>query len=113
MVLPDRLDGSPGGRISAKTYEYLMTDRPVLAALPPGENREYLEDKSGVYLVDPAGVSEMAEVVARLAADQFDGASVEIDRTELRSSLLSTTRACSFKEVILDSIRKAKNLQIR
>ncbi len=36
MTLPDRVDGSPGGRISAKTYEYLMTDRPILAALPPG-----------------------------------------------------------------------------
>ena len=30
---PRRQDGSRGGRISAKTYEYLMTDRPILAAV--------------------------------------------------------------------------------
>jgi len=100
MALPDRLDESPGGRISAKTYEYLMTDRPILAALPPGENREYLEDKPGVHLVDPAGVEEMTEVVARLASDQFDSTPISIDRTALHSSLSSTARAQAFERVV-------------
>ena len=37
MALPSRITPEPGGRISAKTYEYLMTDRPILAAVPPGQ----------------------------------------------------------------------------
>ena len=53
ITLPKRLDGSPGGRISAKTYEYLATDRPILAAVPRGENWDYLADKPGVWLVAP------------------------------------------------------------
>ncbi|MBK1988974.1 glycosyltransferase [Sphaerospermopsis aphanizomenoides BCCUSP55] len=38
LTLPMRMDDSAGGRISAKTYEYLMSDRPILAAVSPGEN---------------------------------------------------------------------------
>jgi glycosyltransferase involved in cell wall biosynthesis len=104
MALPDRPDGSPGGRISAKTYEYLMTDRPILAALPPGENREYLEDKPGIHLVDPKGVNEMTKVIARLASDHFDGSRIMIDRSVLYSSLSSTARSQAFERVVAKAV---------
>ena len=63
MTLPDRIDGSPGGRISAKTYEYLMTDRPILAALPPGEGPDFLAGYPGVTVVRPTDVPAMAAAV--------------------------------------------------
>ena len=74
MTLPDRVDGSPGGRISAKTYEYLMTDRPILAALPPGEGPEYLAEWPGVTVVRPTDVAGMAEAIrtAALQPQRFD-----------------------------------------
>jgi glycosyltransferase involved in cell wall biosynthesis len=100
MALPDRVDGSPGGRISAKTYEYLRTDRPILAALPPGENREYLQDKPGVYLVEPHGVTEMSEVVTKLVASKFTGTPVSDDRSELESSLSGMSRAREFESIL-------------
>jgi glycosyltransferase involved in cell wall biosynthesis len=100
MALPDRVDGSPGGRISAKTYEYLRTDRPVLAALPPGENREYLRDKPGVYLTEPDGVTEMTRIISELAAAKFNGDSISVDRSELESSLSGTSRARAFESVL-------------
>lgn len=100
MALPDRIDGSPGGRISAKTYEYLRTDRPILAALPPGENREYLQDKPGVHLTPPDGVSEMSAVVSELAAAKFDGASLRVDRSALQSSLTGASRAQEFEDLL-------------
>lgn len=102
MSLPDRIDGSPGGRISAKTYEYLMTDRPILAALPPGENREYVQDKPGVFLTAPDGVEAMAEVIAAHADAKFAGSPVTVDRSELQSSLSSTARAEAFEDVLVD-----------
>ena len=108
MALPDRPDGSPGGRISAKTYEYLMTDRPILAALPPGENREYLRDKPGVHLAPPDGIDEMADVIADHASSTFAGNSVTVDRSALRSSLSSTARARAFEEVLLDVLADEK-----
>jgi hypothetical protein len=103
MTLPGRVDGTPGGRISAKTYEYLMTDRPVLAALPPGENAEYLRDKPGVFLTDPWDVDTMAAVVADQADRLFSGSDLSVDRSALRPQLLSTTRAAAF-EAVLDSV---------
>jgi glycosyltransferase involved in cell wall biosynthesis len=74
MALPDRVDGSPGGRISAKTYEYLMTDRPILAALPPGEGPEFLAGWAGVTVVRPSDVAGMAAAVGAAVArpQRFD-----------------------------------------
>lgn len=106
MALPDRVDGSPGGRISAKTYEYLMTDRPILAALPPGENREYLRDKPGVHLTAPDDVDGMANVISDLAAAKRDGSPVTVDRSEVRPSLSSTARARAFERVVSKTLNE-------
>ncbi len=68
LTLPDRRDGSAGGRISAKTYEYLMTDRPILAALPPGENADFLAAYAGVTVVRPTDVDGMAAAIRAAVA---------------------------------------------
>ncbi|HTA06485.1 MAG TPA: glycosyltransferase, partial [Solirubrobacteraceae bacterium] len=73
LTLPRRVDGSRGGRISAKTYEYLMTDRPILAALPPGENRDYLHDRPGVWLTAPDDVEGMRKAIVELAGAKLAG----------------------------------------
>ena len=100
IALPDRVDGSPGGRISAKTYEYLRTDRPILAALPPGENREYLRGKPGVYITEPDGVSEMSQVISELAAAKFRGNPISVDRSGLQSALSEQSRARAFESLL-------------
>jgi len=100
LTLPKRLDGSPGGRISAKTYEYLMTDRPILAAVPHGENWEYLADKPGVWLVEPDDERGMAEIVGELADAKFAGERRTYDRLRLREQISYETRASEFDGVI-------------
>jgi glycosyltransferase involved in cell wall biosynthesis len=87
ITLPDRIDGSAGGRISCKTYEYLMTDRPILAAVPQGENWDYLQDKSGVWLVAPTDVEAMSQVITQVAAAKFSGSPLRYDRTALQQQL--------------------------
>jgi len=100
MALPDRLDGSPGSRISATTYEFLSTDRPILAALPPGENRTYLQDKRGVHLTAPDDISAMARHIEDLAGRAFRGGDIAVDRSDLRPSLSKSARAASFAAVL-------------
>lgn len=107
MALPDRLDGSPGSRISATTYEFLSTDRPILAALPRGENRTYLQDKPGVHLTAPADVSAMARHIEELAGRAFRGGDIAVDRSDLRPSLSKSTRAASFAAVLNGLARDA------
>jgi Glycosyltransferase Family 4 len=87
ITLPDRIDGSVGGRISCKTYEYLMTNRPILAAVPKGENWDYLQDKPGVWLVAPTDIEAMSQVITRVAAAKFSGSPLRYDRTALQQQL--------------------------
>jgi glycosyltransferase involved in cell wall biosynthesis len=100
LTLPARPDGSPGGRISAKTYEYLATDRPILAAVPPGENRDYLSDKPGVWLSDPSDRRAMTDSLLELAGAKFDGHARRFDRDELRQELSYDARAAEFAAAV-------------
>jgi glycosyltransferase involved in cell wall biosynthesis len=100
LTLPGRPDGSPGGRISAKTYEYLMSDRPILAAVPKGENWNYLEGKPGVWLVEPTDVAGMAKVIAQLARAKFSGRPLTFERTYLHKQLSYSTRAEEFDQIL-------------
>jgi hypothetical protein len=93
ITLPKRVDGSPGGRISAKTYEYLATDRPILAAVPAGENWDYLAGKPGVWLVAPDDREAMREAIVELAAAKLAGRPLTFDRGELQAELSYETRA--------------------
>ncbi|MEM9978692.1 MAG: glycosyltransferase, partial [Cyanobacteria bacterium P01_D01_bin.2] len=105
MPLPDRLDGTPGDRISLKTYEYLMTDRPILAAVPEGENRNYLGDKPGVYLVSPFDVEAMAQVIARLLAARLAGKTPVVDRAETRRQISYVKRGEELATLIVDVLK--------
>jgi hypothetical protein len=106
LTLPRRLDGSPGGRISAKTYEYLATDRPILAAAPPGENWDYLSGKPGVWLLDPEDEQGMTAVIEQLATAKFAGAPPTFDRAALHEELSYETRAREFAAVIREAIAR-------
>ncbi|QLE56092.1 glycosyltransferase [Nostoc sp. TCL26-01] len=87
ITLPNRPDGTSGGRISCKTYEYLMTDRPILAAVPKGENWDYLQDKPGVWLVEPTDIEAMNKVIATVASAKFAGSPLRFNRQHLQSEL--------------------------
>lgn len=104
LTLPRRIDGSRGGRISAKTYEYLATDRPILAAVPRGENWDFLEGKPGVWLIDPGDRRGMAEVIEELARAKFGGRPLSFDRSALAEQLSYDRRAEEFASVVRASI---------
>ncbi len=106
LTLPRRVDGSRGGRISAKTYEYLTSDRPILAAVPQGENWDYLLGKPGVWLVAPDDQAGMAAVIAELAGAKFAGEPRSFDREELRGQLSYETRAVEFEAVLRAAIAR-------
>jgi len=107
LTLPDRVDGTPGGRISLKTYEYLMTDRPILATVPPGENRDFLRDKPGTYLTAPTDVEAMAEVISSLVAERFAGRTLSVERPGLQEAFSGAARAQALTSVLHDAIEAA------
>jgi hypothetical protein len=102
MSLPMRSNGAESSIISSKTYEYLQTDRPILAALPPGENATYLNEKPGVFVTPPDSCSEMAyaleKMVSKWTKEGPDALSV--DRSELQGTLGSEARTRSFERLL-------------
>jgi glycosyltransferase involved in cell wall biosynthesis len=60
-------DLPPGTRariVPGKTYEYLATGRPILAAVPDGDARDLLARAGGVTLCRPSDVAAMARAIA-------------------------------------------------
>jgi Glycosyl transferase 4-like domain len=108
LALPNRRDSQTGGRISAKTYEYLMTDRPILAAVPQGESWDYLTGKPGVWLVAPDDHARMREIVEELARAKLAGEPLAFDRESLREELSYDTRAEQFAQAIRAGIDRAR-----
>jgi hypothetical protein len=109
VTLPKRLDGSPGGRISAKTYEYLATDRPILAAVPRGENWDYLAGKPGVWLVAPDDRERMRHVIEDLAASKLAGDAATFAREHLHEEISYRTRAAELAGAIAAGIEHKRN----
>ncbi len=108
LTLPRRRDGSRGGRISAKTYEYLMTDRPILAALPHGENWDFLAEQPGVWLAEPDDVARLREVVLELAAAKLAGRARTFAREQAHAEISYAARADEFDAAIHAAIERAR-----
>lgn len=112
MPLPDRIDNTPGDRISLKTYEYLMTEKPVLAAVPLGENRNYLRDKPGVYLVAPTDVEAMSQVIFNLFSGKQSGELTAIDRTVTHQQISYVKRGEELANLFLAVLEMKRLRQI-
>lgn len=104
MALPERNDGSPDARISAKTYEYLMSERPILAGLSPGENENFLSNFEGVHVVSPRDVDAMESVLEGLAERHFAGESLKADRAQHFAYLSVHQKATDFQAVVQHAI---------
>jgi glycosyltransferase involved in cell wall biosynthesis len=101
QCVQDRTDHSPGGRIASKTYEYLMTDRPILACVPAGENWDYYAARPGVFLVRPNDVAGMARAITAICEAKFDRREgLTVDRATLRQELSYAHRAAELEAVL-------------
>lgn len=105
MALPERKDGTPDARISAKTYEYLISERPVIAALSEGENTRFLSSFDGVHIVGPRDVAAMEEAVEQLAGRFFAGESLAADRKAHFDFLAVPRKARDFEAVVRYAIQ--------
>jgi glycosyltransferase involved in cell wall biosynthesis len=61
-------EGSRAGLVPCKTYEYLATGRPILAAVPDGDARDLLARFARVSICRPSDVPALAAAIAELVA---------------------------------------------
>jgi glycosyltransferase involved in cell wall biosynthesis len=55
--------GMRSGIVPGKTYEYLASERPILAAVPEGDAREILLDSGTAHVCAPDDVEAMVEII--------------------------------------------------
>jgi hypothetical protein len=84
-----------------------MTDRPILAAVPPGENRTFLSSKRGTYVADPKDIGIMAKHISLLAHKHFGGKQLAVDRSHLKVALSSERRADDLNEILTQAVNRA------
>jgi glycosyltransferase involved in cell wall biosynthesis len=56
--------GNRAGIVPAKTYDYLASGTPILAAVPPGDARDLLQEAGNAVLCEPTDTEGMAAAVA-------------------------------------------------
>ena len=70
LPMQDLPAGTRASLIPYKTYEYLATGRPILAAVPDGDVRDMLSPMDHVTLVRPADVDGMLAVLQERVGDR-------------------------------------------
>jgi glycosyltransferase involved in cell wall biosynthesis len=63
LPMHDLPPGVRAGIIPGKTYEYIASGRPILAAVPDGDARDILEEAGTAHLCRPADVDAMVEII--------------------------------------------------
>jgi hypothetical protein len=101
-------DGDRATIVPGKTYEYIGSSRPILAAVPAGDARDYLLETATAFICEPSDVTEMVKILR----DQFrrwrTGAPGPVSRSEVlrqfqRDAL--TERLASEFSRVLDATR--------
>jgi glycosyltransferase involved in cell wall biosynthesis len=73
LPMQDLPPGMRAGLVPGKTYEYLASGRPILAAVPDGDARELLESSGAAFLCRPADVDAMAALIRAEIERSRDG----------------------------------------
>ena len=73
LPMHDLPQGTRAGVIPGKTYEYLASGRPILAAVPDGDARDLLTEAGGAFVCRPADTTAMADVIASEVARHRKG----------------------------------------
>lgn len=100
LPMHDLPDGRRARTVPGKTYEYLASGRPILAALPAGDARDLVVQQPNVWLCGPRDVDQMAaslSEIGRLASPPAPKMDL-VDRFEWRS--LTGELAGIFDEVL-------------
>ncbi len=67
LPMHDLTQGRRARIVPGKTYEYLRAGAPILAAVPPGDARDFVIAAEAGHCVPPAGSDEMVDAIASAA----------------------------------------------
>ena len=103
LPMQDLPEGRRAGLVPHKTYEYLASGRPILAAVPDGDARDLLAAAGSAHLCRPGDVAAMRAILAE-----------EIGRWEAGAAASgpdpSVVRRCRSERLVQDLVRVYEDL---
>jgi glycosyltransferase involved in cell wall biosynthesis len=83
LPMHDLADGARATLVPGKTYEYLASGTPILAAVPAGDARELLERAGNATICAPKDVAAMADAVEQHIGRKMGGGDVPRPRRDV------------------------------
>ena len=83
LPMHDLEPGTRAGLVPGKTYEYLASGRPILAAIPDGDARDLLLEAGDAYVCRPAETQAMSKIIATQFARRDNGGPPQERRAEV------------------------------
>jgi glycosyltransferase involved in cell wall biosynthesis len=74
LFLPMHIPGKQkrASIVPGKTYEYMATGRPILAAVPEGDARDFLKKRGNVYVCSPNDVVAITKAIQDVYENKFN-----------------------------------------
>ena len=85
LPMQDLPRGTRAGLVPGKTYEYLASGKPILAAVPEGDARDLLAEAGNAFLCWPADAVAMAQIIEAQIERRRAGATPPAPREDVRA----------------------------
>ena len=73
-------------QIPGKTYDYLFSNKPILAVVPPGELAEIIGETGSGFVVPPSETERLASILGKLLDQKLATGSVALERDAAKLS---------------------------
>ena len=83
LPMHDLPPGTRAGLVPGKTYEYLASGRPILAAVPDGDARELLAEAGNSLICRPSDTVEMSRLISLAIRNWREGVEMPQPRAEV------------------------------
>jgi glycosyltransferase involved in cell wall biosynthesis len=83
LPMHDLPQGMRAGLVPGKTYEYLASGRPILAAVPDGDARELLSEAGNSLICRPSDTAEMSRLISLAIGNWRAGVETPPPRAEV------------------------------
>lgn len=103
LAMHDLPAGMRARTVPGKTYEYLASGRPILAALPDGDARDMLSDLPNVWVCRPTDVAGMAKALVEISRSRLVGHGPSELALQFEWRELSRQLAAVFDETLRES----------
>ena len=100
LPMHDLPTGTRAGLVPGKTYEYLASGRPILAAVPDGDARDLLTEAGNALICRPTDATAMARLISAAISNWRSGVEPPSPRADVVARYERTVQTSQLAEVL-------------